>query len=131
MALFGNNMFASGSDYKLARKLKALDDSELMILDNADRIRLIRENIKDNRHKAFEKSALRYNQGARLVRFVPGQEVFKRNFVLSDFKNNINAKFCRKFTKCRVLKVIGNSMYELGTLAGKPLGVFHAKDIKQ
>lgn len=131
MALFGHNMFTSGTDYKLARKLKALDDSEISILDNADRNRLIRENMKERMHKAYERSALRYNKGARIIRFVPGQEVFKRNFILSDFKNNINAKFCRKFTKCRVLRALGNNMYELENCSGKPIGVYHAKDIKQ
>lgn len=131
MALFGHSMFTSGSDYKLARKLKALDDSDFIMLDPSDRISLIREKVKENLHRAYEKSALRYNKGARVVRFVPGQEVFKRNFVLSNFKNNVNAKFCRKFTKSRILRVLGNNMYELETLAGTPLGVYHAKDIKQ
>lgn len=130
-ALFGHTMFTCGADYKLAKKLKALDDTELATMDKIDKIRLIRDKIKGNLHKAYEKSALRYNEGARLVRFKPGQEVYKRNFVLSDFKNNVNAKFCRKFTKCRILKIIGNNMYELESLAGVPLGIYHAKDIKQ
>lgn len=131
MALFGYNRFTSGSDYKLARRLKSLDDSEFILLEDRDRIRIIREKIKENMHKAYERSSLRYNRGARLVRFIPGQEVFKRNFVLSNFERNINAKFCKKFSKCRILRVLGNNMYELETLSGLPLGVYHSKDIKQ
>lgn len=130
-ALFGQSMFTCGTDYKLARKLKALDDGELAIMNNADRLTIIRNKIKENLHKAYVRSALRYNRGARTVRFIPGQEVYKRNFVVSDFKNCRNAKFCKKFTKCRVSHAVGNNMYGLETLSGTPLGIFHAKDIKQ
>lgn len=61
MALFGHNIFTSGSDYKLARRLKSLDDSEFLLLEDWDRIRLIREKIKENMHKAYERSSLRCN----------------------------------------------------------------------
>lgn len=101
------------------------------MLDRKDRIELIRDRMKENLHQAYEKSAIRYNKRARVVRFVPGQEVFKKNFVLSSFKDNRNAKFCSKFTKCRISDVLGNNMYKLETLSGEPLGVYHAKDIKQ
>lgn len=67
---------------------------------------------------------------ARNVHFVPGQEVFRRNTVLSDFKRNINSKFCKKVLKCRVLQLVGNNMYQLETLQGKPIGIYHAKDIR-
>ena len=77
--------------------------------------------------KAYETSAKTYNLKARKLKFTPGQEVF----VLSDFKRNINAKFCRKFIKCRIRRVLGNNMYEVETLQGKSLGIVHAKDIKQ
>lgn len=130
-ALFGHNMFTCGADYRLARKLRSLDEGELRFEKREDRNSVIREKIKQNLHTAYEKSALRYNLRAKTIRFVPGQEVYKRNFVNSDFKSNINAKFCRKFVKCRVLRVLGNNMYELESLAGIPLGVFHTKDIKQ
>lgn len=80
MSLFGRNMFTSGRDYKLVRKLKSLDDSELVLLDNRDRLRIIRETIKENIHKQYEKSSLKYEKGARITRFIPGQEVFQKKF---------------------------------------------------
>ena len=92
---------------------------------------MMRQKLKANMHKAYENSARPYNARARTVKFVPGQEIYKRNFVLSDFKSGVNAKFCKKFVKCRVVKVQGNNMYELETLQGKPLGTFHTKDLKQ
>lgn len=130
-ALFGYNMFTCGRDYKLARKLKSLSDGELYMLERKDRINLLRDRMKENLHHAYEKSAVRYNRKARVVRFLPGQEVYKRNFVLSSFKDNRNAKFCRKFIKCRISDVLGNNMYKLETLSGESLGDYHAKDIKQ
>lgn len=129
-ALFGFNMYTSGTDYKLARKLRSLTDHEILQLQKGDKLALMRENIERNMHSAYEASAKRYNERARRVKFVPGQEVFRRNHPLSDFKNNVNAKFCRKFLKCRVVKPVGNNMYELETLQGRPLGCHHAKDIK-
>ena len=130
-ALFGHNMFTCGKDYLLARKLRALSDGELFLSDRKDRIGIIRDKIKQNLHEAYERSAIRYNRKARVVHFIPGQEVFKRNFVLSSFQDNRNAKFCRKFIKCRVADVLGNNMYKLETLSGNPLGVYHSKDLKQ
>lgn len=124
-------MFTNGTDYALARKLSCLNDNEVFVLDHSDRLRLMREKLKDNLHEAYETNAARYNTRIRETRFTPGQEVYKRNFVLSDFKQNINSKFCKKFIKCRVSKVLGNNMYLLESLAGKDLGAWHAKDIKQ
>lgn len=129
-ALFGYNMFTSGTDYKLAKKLQSLTDHQIDQINRSDKLELMRERIKENTHQAYISSAKRYNQRARIVKFLPGQEVYRRNHTLSDFKNNINAKFCKKFLKCRVVKPVGNNMYELETLQGKPLGNFHAKDIK-
>lgn len=123
-------MYTKGADYKLARKLQSLTEHEISNLDKRDRLELIRQKIKQNMHQAYEASAKIYNRKARVVRFVPGQEVFRRNYMLSDFQKNFNAKFARKFTKCRVVKTIGNNMYELEDLQGRPVGVAHAKDLK-
>ena len=130
-ALYGFNRYSHGSDYNLARKLNSLEDNELRVLDPKDRLELIREKIKQNLNKAYEKGARLYNQRSRIVKFVPGQEVYRRNFVQSNFKENINAKFCNKWVKSRVVKPIGNNMYELEDLQGRNVGVYHVKDIKQ
>ncbi|XP_059223269.1 uncharacterized protein LOC131997034 [Stomoxys calcitrans] len=123
-------MYSSGVSYKLARKLRSLTEHEILQMGKTDRMTLIRERIKENKHKAFETSSRRYNQRARVVKFIPGQEIYRRNYVLSDFGKNLNAKFARKFTKCRISGMVGNNMYELEDLQGRPLGVAHAKDLK-
>lgn len=48
-------MFTSGSDYKLAKKLKSLADHHIESLRKNDRLELMREKIKSNMHKAFKK----------------------------------------------------------------------------
>lgn len=129
-ALFGYHMYSSGGEYKLGRKLQSLTDHQITNLDRNDKLEIIRQQIKENMKKAYEKSAERYNKRARKISFVPGQEVYRRNTTLSDFSKNRNAKFCRKFLKCRVVRPVGNNMYELETLQGKSLGPYHVKDIK-
>nr|XP_044248545.1 uncharacterized protein LOC123002443 [Drosophila takahashii] len=114
-ALFGQHMYTSGVDYQLARKLQSLEDSEIRNLRQEDRFALLRDTIRENLHKAHESSARYFNRRTREVKFKPGQEVFRRNFVLSDFIKNFNAKFARKFLKCRIRRPIGNNMYEVVT----------------
>lgn len=129
-ALFGFQMFSNGCDYKLARKLGSLTDHEILGLPASEKLEIIRQKIRENMHGAYERTSERYNKRARHAKFVPGQEVFRRNNILSDFEKNRNSKFCRKFIKCRILKPIGNNMYELENMQGKSIGIFHAKDIK-
>lgn len=129
-ALFGFEMYTNGADYKLAKKLKSLTDHQIQGLNKTDKLELIRERIKENMHKSYERSAKRYNERARILKLVPGQEVYRKNHALSDFGKNFNAKFARKFIKCRIVKPIGNNMYQIEDLQGRPLGNCHAKDIK-
>lgn len=99
----------------------SLNDPEILINNKEDKLALIRDKAKQNLHKAYERSARIYNKRSRDVQFHPGQQVFKRSFIISSFKNNTNAKFEKKFTKCRVVQPIGNNMYKLETLTGRSL----------
>ncbi|KAH8310171.1 hypothetical protein KR067_003595, partial [Drosophila pandora] len=116
---------------KVARKIKALEDNELLCLPPSDRIALIRDAVRRNMHGAHGASARTYNRKTRVIWFRPGQEVFRRNFVLSDFGKSFKAKFARKFVKCRIRRPIGENMYEVENLDGKTAGVFHVKDLRQ
>ncbi|XP_037822497.1 uncharacterized protein LOC119611100 [Lucilia sericata] len=124
-------MTSHGSVYKLAKKLQCLLDSEIDIVPKPVKMDLVRHRIRENLHKAYLKNEKTYNTRCRQVKFVPGQEVYRRNFQQSDFKNNFNAKLAKKFLKFRIVRPIGNSLYEVEDLQGKSLGVFHAKDLKQ
>ncbi|KAL7726526.1 hypothetical protein ACLKA6_001148 [Drosophila palustris] len=100
-------------------------------LARSEKQQIYRARIQETLHRAYEKAERSYNLKARNIKYLPGQEVYKRNFVLSDFRRNVNSKFCRKYVKCRIVRAVGNSLYELETLQGGPLGIFHAKDLKQ
>lgn len=130
-ALFGMNMVGHGSVYKLARKLNLLEDSENTILLKNLKAEVMRKQIRERLHEAYLKNEQTYNTRCRKVKFIPGQEVFRRNFCQSDFRNCFNAKLARKFLKCRIIKPVGNSLYELEDLQGKYIGIFHGKDLKQ
>ncbi|KAL7725118.1 hypothetical protein ACLKA6_018827 [Drosophila palustris] len=130
-ALFGQHLMLNGTQYALGRKLKSLCEQEFASLGRADRQRLIQEKIQKQLHAAYERSSLRYNERARELHLVPGQEVFRRNFSLSNFSKAYNAKFARKFVKARVVRSVGSNMYELEDEQGRPVGVFHSKDIRQ
>lgn len=67
----------------------------------------------------------------RTIRFLPGQEVYRRLFRQSEFKNNYNAKLTSKFLRYRIVKPVGNSLYHVEDMQGKSLGAFHGKDLKQ
>ena len=96
-----------------------------------DRIQIMHALLRDQLQKSHQLYEKQYNLRSKPVRFTIGQEVFKRNFVLSDKAKNINAKFCKKFIKCRVRTVMGHNRYELENIMGtKSLGIFHAKDIR-
>ncbi|XP_041564843.1 uncharacterized protein LOC121467487 [Drosophila elegans] len=129
-AVFGQQMFLNGNCYKLARKLQSLTEHQITTLDPVDKRQLIRDHIRENLHQAYERSSQRYNKRARVFHAKPGQEIYRRNFTQSDFGKMYNAKFARKYVKCRVIRPIGNNAYELEDLGGKPVGIFHAKDLK-
>lgn len=130
-ALFGVNMITHGSVYRIAKKLEMLNDPEANILPKADKLAAVRQKIRESLHKAYLRNEKKYNIRSRCVKFVPGQEVYRRSFQQSDFKKNFNAKLANKFHKCLIVRPVGNSLYEVEDLRGKPLGIFHGKDLKQ
>jgi len=89
--MFGQHMFTNGKDYSLARKLNALNEVEIAQLPRSERQQLSREKVKERIHQAYEKAAKRYNVKPREIRYSPGQEIHKRNFVISDFSKNRNS----------------------------------------
>ncbi|KAH8246464.1 hypothetical protein KR038_003945 [Drosophila bunnanda] len=98
--------------------------------EDFDILRVVQEKVRKCLESAYDRSRRRYDQRARVFAASPGQEVYRRNFVLSDFGKQFNAKFAKKFLKARVVKAIGENAYELEDLDGRSLGVYHAKDIR-
>lgn len=131
-ALFGLCMVQHASQYEILKNLNCLNEEiDIETTSFPDKIRLVHNELRnnlDNAHKQYERL---YNLRSKPVKFSVGQEIYKRNFVLSDKNKKINAKFCKKFIKCRVRAIVGNNRYELETMNGsKSLGIYHAKDIR-
>lgn len=130
-ALFGQHMMQHGSSYRLARTLQGLSEGNLEVLPAAEFRDLLHQNIKTNLVAAHQRHERAYNTRCKDVEFRPGQEVYRRNFALSDFAKGFNAKLGRQWLKARVLRKVGTAMYELEDLAGKSLALpYHAKDLK-
>lgn len=128
-ALFGLPMMQHGASYELTRRLSAIKDADIIVGSIADKQQLIRDRIFKELKLAHDRSEKRYNTHSKDVRYKVGQVVFRKNFKQSNLVEKYNAKLAHAHIKCVVLKVICNSLYELGDLKGKKLGVYHAKDM--
>lgn len=127
-SLFGLNMVQHASSYAIYRKLDTVKDADFA-LRTGDRLQLIRNQVYKNLDKAYEECARKYNLRSKEVSFKKGQVVYRRNFKLSSKVDNYNAKLAPANVKCVVLEVLGNSLYKLGGLDGKLMGVYHGKDL--
>ena len=102
--VFGSHRIEHASAYPLLRQLECLKDPEMEVIPKNVARQLISDEVDRNiklAHKNLEKT---YNMRSRPTDFQPGQEVYRRNFAQSDFKNNFNAKLASKFLKCRILR---------------------------
>jgi len=127
--MFGQHMILNGASYELLRELNQLEEGNEH-LELPDKLSLIREHAQKLTEEAFKKSAARYNLRAREIIFQPGQIVHRRNYLLSDQSKGFNAKLALKFVKAKVVRKVGNSLYELSDLEGNGKGVYHTKDIR-
>ncbi|XP_075150625.1 uncharacterized protein LOC142224723 [Haematobia irritans] len=99
--------------------------------DRDDTLDIVRKNASRNMAKRQEQNERQYNLRSRVVNYVEGQEVYRRNFKQSNFEKGYNAKLAPPFMKARIRKKIGNVYYELEDLNGRAIGIYHAKDIRQ
>lgn len=130
-ALTGYNMITHAQAYDILRKLGSIEDGENLILPKASHMQLIHQKIKEKLHSAYERNVKSYNKRSRIITYHPGQEIYRKNFVQSNFAKGINAKLCKPWLKCRVRKAVGKSQYEIENLNGQLIGVIHAQHLKQ
>lgn len=128
--VFGSHGIDHASTYSLLQELKCLSTDGVETVPHSENLRLIYDRVKRNlevAHKRHEKS---YNTRSRPVQYCVGQEVYRRNFAQSDASRRFCAKLAPKFLPARIVERIGTCQYRLSDLKGKPIGVFHAKDIR-
>lgn len=118
-------MILLGKMYHLLKKLNALSGEDVQTQSTQGKLEEIQENLVN----AHEKYVKQYNTRSKMRNFSVGQEVYRRNFILSDAGEKKCKKFAKKFLKCRIRSQKATNLYELEDLTGKLIGVFHAKDI--
>lgn len=130
-ALFGYHMSQHGTTFELLRKLKAIQ-TDIDVVPTHDFRELIHADVSENLRQAHDIHEKTYNFRSRPVEYLPGQEVFRRNFRISDFAKAYNAKLGRQWLKSRVTKKLGTAMYLLEDQNGKPITLpYHAKDLRR
>lgn len=91
----------------------------------------IRKVVVDRLRVAYEKNKGQYNLRRRPVSFVPGQQVYRRNFVQSDkakdFAEKLAPKYIGPFT---VVKKVGYRGYMLKDAEGARDGPWHVEHLK-
>lgn len=127
---FGYHMATHGSVYSLLKRMNALTEGDLRPLKRSDKLQVLHDEVRRQLELAHRKYASQYNLRARERSFHCGQEVFRRNFVLSNSAEGFNAKLAPKFVKCRITSKVGSSIYKVEDMQGRPLGNYHAKDLR-
>lgn len=130
--VFGQNFVSHGTSYKLLRELESLPEGDVEVLAPPDFRQFVSEQVRKNLQLAYQRHERAYNVRSREVEYQVGQELYHRNFQLSNFANAHNAKLGKQWVKARVLRRLGQSMYELEDLRGHKIKLpYHAKDLKQ
>ncbi|XP_065356194.1 uncharacterized protein LOC135950587 [Calliphora vicina] len=122
-------MITHGSSYALLRNLKLLDEPVASV-SREDNLQLIRKDLQKYLKRAYKQNQQIYNLRTRPETFHEGQEVLRRNFVQSSMEKHFNSKLAPLFVKARVKEKLGRHYYALVNLEGKPIGTYHAKDIR-
>ena len=130
LVVFGTPYIGHGSTYDILRKLDCLNDP-LEVIPAEDKLQIIKKNTLENISKAQITNKNTYDLKSRNISYREGQEVYRKNFILSTFSKNINAKLCNKWIRCRIKKKLSNAMYEIEDLTGKYIGIYHSQQLKQ
>jgi transposase InsO family protein len=124
-AAFGQEMYLTGKyqPYSADPEAKTVDKETLK--NSSDRI--VKE-ARERCQKAQKQWKAYYDKSTKMVKYQPGDMVFRKNFKQSNKLQGYNAKLGKKYVKCKVLKDLGDGSYELEEENGKP-GVYHSDDL--
>lgn len=80
--------------------------------------------------RSYNKSRKVYNTRHRIAYFQIGDVVWKRTKYLSNARTKFMAKLAPKFEKAIITKKLSDNVFHLNNAFGKPIGIWHAKDLK-
>lgn len=128
-AVYGMDMITHGSMYSLLKNLGILNEPSVH-LTRDDSLQIIRRELQKHLKAAYDKNQRTYNLRTRTQTFEIGQEVLRRNFVQSNLEKRFNTKLVPLFVRARVKEKLGKHYYSLVDLQNKPVGTYHAKDLR-
>ncbi|XP_072393875.1 uncharacterized protein [Diabrotica undecimpunctata] len=86
--------------------------------------------VRRNLSRAYERNAKTYNLRKRDVQFNVGDQVWRKNMVLSSAPKHFMAKLAPKYILCTVIKKLSPLVYVLRNPDGSNAGNWHIKDLK-
>lgn len=131
--MFGRSICLSGKDYDHS----IVQDSEEENITGAntrnEQFRTMFEIVRRRLENAGNRAAQTYNLRHRGEQFLPGQPVWRRNYILSDASKGFSSKLAPKYIgPFYIQKRISPWTYTLKDDRGKVLqGCWHAKDLKK
>lgn len=127
--VFGRNQVSDGREYRRMRDTTSTEDAGLTPQQKDKLLEDVRKNLK----AAYLKHSSHYNlrSNANCPTYSVGENVLKKNTVLSDKGKGVSAKLAPKYIPATVKRVVGSHCYDLEGLDGKRLGVFHCKFLKK
>lgn len=103
-----------------------------MVLERrVEEITKMREEVKLRIQKASARNKKHYDLRRRDIRYHPGEQVWRRNHILSDATKHFNAKLAPRYVgPFQIKKILSPWTYELVDMDGRFRGNWHAKDLK-
>ncbi|KAM0725812.1 Retrovirus-related Pol polyprotein from transposon 412 [Formica fusca] len=99
--------------------------------ERMERIQALRDWVIENLETAHQRQSRYYNLRRRDRRFVVGDQVLKRQHVLSSAAHAISAKLTTKFHgPFKIAKVLSSVVYEIADQEDRAIGKVHVKDLK-
>lgn len=127
--MFGRNMVSDGREYRLLRDNRSAEDPCL----NQEQKEKLLEEVRNNLKAAYLKHSAYYNlrSNSNCPTYSVGESVLKKNTEQSDKGKGVSAKLAPKYIPAVVKRVVGSHCYDLESLDGKRLGIFHCKFLKK
>jgi transposase InsO family protein len=126
---FGNEMIVDRQADEGDISLSSHPQRDILLRSTA--FKKLYRDIQTRLSKAYEKSKQRYDLRRRTVSYAVGQEVYRRNYTLSDASKHYTAKLAPKFIGPFIIgKKLSPWIFQLKDPDGKICGTWHAKDLK-
>lgn len=129
---FGREYVCDGREYRYLLRDQIMDvEQKTETSKRREAFLKMFQRIKRRLEAAQERNRRIYNLRRRPVTYQVGDEVWRKNKVLSDATKAIKAGLCPTFVgPFTIAKKLGSCSYELKDDAGRSIGVWHVQDLK-